>query len=67
MKRRRRRALLTDPIFLLPIAAGGFLYIAISDLIPEIFKERNIKKLLINLLFIIAGLLVLVSGKWLVG
>ena len=28
---------------LLPIAAGGFIYIAASDLIPEIKKENDFK------------------------
>ena len=54
-------------IYLLPFAAGGFLYIAIGDLIPEVFKEKNWKKRLINLLGIILGLLVLISAKILVG
>ncbi|MEK6872583.1 MAG: ZIP family metal transporter [Nanoarchaeota archaeon] len=54
-------------IFLLPLSAGGFLYIAISDLIPEIFKEKNITKLTINLIFIILGLGVLISAKILAG
>ncbi|MEK7503385.1 MAG: ZIP family metal transporter [Patescibacteria group bacterium] len=30
--------------YLLPLAAGGFLYISTSDLIPEIRKEKDIKK-----------------------
>lgn len=30
--------------YLLPIAAGGFIYISSSDLIPEIRKEENLKK-----------------------
>jgi len=30
--------------YLLPFAAGGFVYIAASDLMPEIKKETNIKK-----------------------
>lgn len=54
-------------IFLLPIAAGGFLYIAISDLIPEIFKEKNLGKLVINLVFIILGLSLLISAKLFIG
>lgn len=54
-------------IFLLPIAAGGFLYIAVSDLIPEIFKEKNPGKLVINLIFIILGLSLLISAKLFVG
>jgi zinc and cadmium transporter len=50
-------------IFLLPIAAGGFLHIAISDLIPEIFKENDPLKRLINMLIIVAGIVVLLSAK----
>lgn len=53
--------------YLLPIAAGGFIYIAFADLIPEIFKEKNIVKIIINILAIIAGLLILISGKLLAG
>lgn len=53
--------------FLLPIAAGGFLYISINDLIPEIFKEKNIKKIILNIIIMILGLLVLISSKILVG
>jgi len=54
-------------VYLLPIAAGGFIYIAFADLIPEIFKEKNLIKIIINIIVIIAGLLVLISGKLLVG
>lgn len=54
-------------IFLLPIAAGGFLYIAIADLIPEIFKEKNLGKLVINLIFIILGLSLLITAKLFIG
>lgn len=54
-------------IFLLPLAAGGFLYIAISDLIPEIFKEKNLSSLIVNLMFIILGLALLISAKFLGG
>lgn len=32
--------------YILPFAAGGFVYIAASDLIPELHKENNRKKLL---------------------
>ena len=48
---------------LLPLAAGGFLYITIFDLFPEIIKEKNIKKLIINLIALIFGLLLLLSAK----
>ena len=50
-------------VYLLPIAAGGFLHIAISDLIPEIFKEKNPLKRITNMLIIVAGILVLLSVK----
>jgi len=32
--------------YILPFAAGGFIYIAASDLIPELHKENNQKKLI---------------------
>ncbi len=54
-------------IFLLPLAAGGFLYIALMDLIPEIFKEKNKIKIIINLIGIILGLLLSISAKILIG
>jgi len=50
-------------IYLLPIAAGGFLYIAVADLIPEIFKQKKPTTIIANLLAIILGLLVLISAK----
>jgi zinc and cadmium transporter len=36
--------------YLLAIAAGGFIYIATSDLLPEIRAEKNVGKLLLSLL-----------------
>jgi zinc and cadmium transporter len=42
--------------FLLPFAAGGFLYISASDLIPEIRKEMDMKKSLLNLLVFLIGI-----------
>ena len=38
-------------IFLLPFAAGSFIYIACSDLIPEIKRKVNPRKSLIHFLF----------------
>lgn len=46
--------------FLLPFAAGNFIYIAGSDLIPELHKETAIKKNLIQFLFLIAGVLMII-------
>jgi len=53
-------------IYLLPFAAGGFLYIAIGDLFPEVFKEKSIKRVIINIIAIILGLALLISAKMLV-
>jgi zinc and cadmium transporter len=53
-------------IYLLPFAAGGFLYIAIGDLIPEVFKEKSTIKKIINVLFILLGLVILISAKLLI-
>lgn len=41
---------------LLPIAAGNFLYIATTDLIPELHKETRFKKSIVQLLLILAGM-----------
>ena len=45
--------------FLLPFAAGGFIYIAATDLIPEIKKELDYKKYLITLMIFIIGILMM--------
>jgi zinc and cadmium transporter len=51
--------------FLLPFAAGGFIYIAASDLIPEMRKEISIKKSFINLGIFILGILIMYLVKFL--
>jgi zinc and cadmium transporter len=43
----------------MPIAVGGFLYIAGSDLIPEIHKQQEKKFSFRNLLGIILGILIM--------
>ncbi|VVB78381.1 Zinc transporter ZupT [uncultured archaeon] len=52
---------------LLPLAAGGFLYLVFFDLIPEVLEEKNKIKLIINIIAIILGLLLLLSAKYLAG
>lgn len=42
---------------MLPFAAGGFIYIASCDLIPEIHKQSDIKKSSLSMLFFILGIL----------
>ncbi|NIO22820.1 MAG: ZIP family metal transporter [Candidatus Aenigmarchaeota archaeon] len=53
--------------FLLPFAAGGFIYIASSDLIPELHKEENLKKSMLSFVFFIIGIVFLLGIKILVG
>jgi len=46
---------------LLPIAAGGFIYIASCDLIPELHKQPDMKKSTISMILFVFGIL-LMSG-----
>ncbi|MFC2143362.1 ZIP family metal transporter [Candidatus Aenigmatarchaeota archaeon] len=46
-------------MFLLPFAAGGFIYIAGSDLIPELHKEEKMSKSIIQLIFFILGMMIM--------
>lgn len=46
-------------MFLSAIAAGNFIYIAGSDLIPELHKDESVKNGAIQFLFIFAGILVM--------
>ena len=47
--------------FLIPFAAGNFIYIAGSDLIPELRKEVELSKSVLQLIAIILGVLILFS------
>lgn len=44
---------------LTPFAAGGFIYIATADLIPELHKEMNFKKTMLQLALLLAGILMI--------
>ncbi len=48
-------------IILIPIAAGGFVYIAGSDLIPELHKETKLGMSAMQILSFIAGILVMIA------
>jgi len=52
---------------LLPFAAGGFIYIAASDLIPELHKEKSRSKSMISFGFFIIGVLFMVGIKLFLG
>ncbi len=47
--------------FLIPFAAGGFIYIAASDLIPEIHREKDFKKSLLAFIFFVIALVLMFS------
>lgn len=49
--------------YLLPFAAGGFLYISASDLMPEINKEKNFQKSLFLFTTFVLGIFVILSAK----
>lgn len=42
-------------VWLLPFTAGGFIYLAGSDLIPELHKEHDVGKSMIQFVMILAG------------
>jgi len=51
--------------YLLPIAAGGFIYIAASDLMPEIRKESDIRKSIISFGIFLLGIIIMFAVKFL--
>ena len=52
--------------FIIPITAGGFLYIAASDLIPEMKQHEQDSKGLMQFITFILGLLIMLAFKLLV-
>ena len=53
--------------FILPFAAGGFIYIAASDLIPELHKEPRLEKSLLSFMFFLVGIAFMFLLKFLFG
>lgn len=47
--------------FLVPFAAGGFIYIAGADLIPQLHKEKAVRDSLLQLLFFVAGIMIMLA------
>ncbi|TBR16679.1 hypothetical protein EPO66_04225 [bacterium] len=43
-------------IYIVPLTAGGFIYIAASDLIPQIHKERDLRRSNIALIVFLSGI-----------
>ena len=52
-----------DVSFLIPFAAGNFLYIGASDLVPEVKEHENLRINIKNFLAFISGLAVMLIIK----
>lgn len=52
-------------LFLIPFAAGNFLYIAGADLIPELHKEVRASRSFLQLLFFVIGIVIMLGLKFL--
>ena len=48
-------------LFFLAFSGGGFLYIASTELMPELIKEKNLKKSVIQALIFLIGLVLIIS------
>jgi len=54
-------------VYLLPFAAGGFIYIGASDLIPELHKQENMRKAMEAFVFFLLGLGFMIAVKMVFG
>ncbi len=52
---------------MLPIAASGFIYIAASDLVPELHKKPKISKAMYSFIFFLVGIGLMWLVKFLFG
>ncbi len=50
-------------IYLLPFAAGNFIYIAAADLIPEIKHRENLGRSIVHFITFIAGILIMLLAR----
>ncbi len=50
--------------FILPLTAGGFIYIATSDLIPELHKESNFKRSILAFIAFLLGITFMGLAKY---
>ena len=57
-------SLTTDVTFLLPFAAGNFIYIAAADLIPEIKHEESAKLNVVHFLSFLVGIALLLAVRF---
>jgi len=50
-------------VYLLSFAAGGFIYIGASDLVPELHKQGSMRKAMLAFLFFLAGIMLMIATK----
>lgn len=43
-------------LYILPLAAGGFVYLAAANLLPEVLREASRRSMWLNFLFMLAGM-----------
>ncbi|MEW6009361.1 MAG: ZIP family metal transporter [Candidatus Omnitrophota bacterium] len=53
----------TFSIFIVPLTAGGFIYIASCDLIPELHKQEGLKKTTLSALAFISGIIFILIAR----
>lgn len=51
----------TFNFFFLAFSGGGFLYLASTELMPELIKEKNLKKSIIQALIFLGGIILIIS------
>jgi len=52
-----------DVTVLIPFAAGNFLYIGASDLVPEVNKQEGLRAAFTHLAAFLAGLILLLASR----
>ncbi len=52
-------------VWMIPLAAGGFIYIAVADLIPELHKTKEIKYSIVQIIAVMLGVLAMVALTYL--
>ena len=53
-------------LFIIPFTAGGFIYIAASDLIPELHKQKDTKRANLAFIAFILGLVFMALAKFVI-
>lgn len=48
-------------LWIIPIAAGGFIYVAVADLIPELHKTKEVKHSALQIIAVITGILAMIA------